>query len=69
MKTQNPHSLMYVLMKTHCTLLGLLFFDRCFKTLFPVHLELKDASMEDTIVEEHLLAAIVDRAAQVRRAI
>ena len=35
----------------------------------PVHLELKDAAMEDTIVEEHLRAAIGDRAAQVRCAI
>ena len=35
----------------------------------PVHLELKDAAMEDTIVEEHLRAAIGDRAAQVRRAV
>ena len=34
-----------------------------------VHLELKDAAMEDTIVEEHLRAAIGDRAAQVRSAI
>ena len=35
----------------------------------PVHLELKDAAMEDTIVEEHLRAAIGDRCAQVRRTI
>ena len=34
--------------------------------LVPVHLELKDAAMEDTIVEEHLRAAIGDRCAQVR---
>ena len=33
MKTQNPQSLMSVLLKTHCTLL-LFCGDRCFKTLF-----------------------------------
>ena len=34
--------------------------------LVPVHLELKDAAMEDTVVKEHLRASVADRCDQGR---